>query len=152
MIPYYKQEKDWYCGPAVMQMILASQKIMVSQNQLARELKTTKSTGTDNANILNCLKKRAFEYEMHRGFNPNTVLNKLKNKLNQKKIVLVTYWHLADKTGHFAIVRKITKKTIILQDPDKGPKYTLKLPTFLKAWRDSEGNAHWHVAIKPKVQ
>lgn len=152
MIPYYKQEKDWYCGPAVMQMFLASQKVLSSQDQLARELNTTQRRGTDNNQILNYLKNKQFEYSVQRGLDPQTALEKLASAIKQKRSILITYWHLTDKIGHFALVKKLTRKTITLQDPDKGPSYTLALKTFLKNWHDSEGNPHWFVAIKPKVR
>lgn len=41
------QENGYYCGPAVLQAVLAYHGIDVSQNQLARELNTSSVTGTE---------------------------------------------------------------------------------------------------------
>ena len=149
-IPYYKQETDWYCGPAVMQMVLASQKIKLSQKELAKKLKTTRRSGTDNEQIISLLKEKKFKYTLSRSSDPSASLKKLKNHLARKEIGVVTYWHDVDNYGHFAIVRKIGQKEIELQDPDR-EMYIIPIKKFLEIWHDSEGNKGWFLAIKPKL-
>lgn len=46
-IPQTIQENAYYCGPASLQMVLAYHDIHVSQDQLAKELNTSATTGTE---------------------------------------------------------------------------------------------------------
>ena len=144
-IPYFKQKKDYYCGPAVIQMALASFGIKKSQDILAKELKTKNDNiGTKNSSMVKVCKKYIPEVK-HR---EDRSISKMKKYLNKNYLVIVSYFYEPDKTGHFAIVEKITEKNIYLTDPEDGPNKSLELKHFNKIWYDNERNVGWHLALK----
>ena len=134
MIPYFKQEKDWWCGPAVMQMALASFGIKKSQKVLAKELGAKNNDiGTKNSSMIKVAKKyfSVVDSKEKKSF------SELKNHLKQKKAVIVSYFYEPDKTGHFAVVKDITSKGIILCDSEAGPNKKYSLKHFKKIWHDN---------------
>lgn len=54
------QEKSWYCGPAVMQMLLSHYGLNASQNELAVQMNTSSVTGTEYADMANTASQYVF--------------------------------------------------------------------------------------------
>lgn len=54
------QETAWYCGPAVMQMLLSHYGYDVSQDDLAEQMKTSRTTGTEYADMAACASTYVF--------------------------------------------------------------------------------------------
>ena len=144
-IPYFKQQKDYYCGSAVMQMVLASFGIKKSQSTLARELKTKNDNiGTKNSEMVRLSRK----YLANIKSKQKTTISELKKYLDKGSIIIVSYFYVLDKTGHFAIVKKITKSRIYLIDPATGPNTRYSLKHFKKIWHDNEKTRGWHLILK----
>lgn len=144
-IPYFKQQKDWWCGPAVMQMALASFGVKKTQVQLTCELKTKKDDiGTKNKNMLNIAKSylpKSQKFQRKR-------FTELRKNLARNHVIILSYFYEPDKTGHFAIVKKITRTRICLLDPEAGPNKSYGLKHFKKIWHDNEGTRGWFLVIR----
>lgn len=54
------QEKSWYCGPAVMQMLLSHYGLNASQNELAVQMNTSSVTGTEYTDMANTASQYVF--------------------------------------------------------------------------------------------
>lgn len=144
-IPYFKQETIWTCGPAVIRSALAYVGIKKSEKQLIKELNTNKKIGTRNRAIASLMEKYKLNYLVERNnFNPS----KIKRLHKEGHVIILDYHYVQDNTGHFAIVEKITSKTITLMDPWKGPGQVHDLKKFKTIWYDDEGNKFWYLAIK----
>ena len=63
-VPQSVQENGHYCGPAVLQMVLAYHGIYRSQTQLAQELNTSMVTGTEYADMARVLNTYLFDCEV----------------------------------------------------------------------------------------
>ncbi|MEW4354094.1 C39 family peptidase [Streptococcus pneumoniae] len=63
-VPMQVQRKWYTCAPTTVSMILESQGIQVSQEQLAEEMETDDSFGTHNKNAVQILNKHLFGYEI----------------------------------------------------------------------------------------
>ncbi len=62
LIPLKLQEEWYFCAPATVHMILASQGVSVSQHQLAREMGTYNPYGTHNRDAIRVLNQHLFGY------------------------------------------------------------------------------------------
>lgn len=144
MIPYFKQEKDYTCGPAVVRMILSASKIIKSENELVRRLKTTEKYGTRKKEIQRFFEKERYEAKSER----KSTLRKIKFYLSKGYNVIVCYFYVRDKTGHYAIMRSMNEKKVILVDPWCGPKLKFSKKYFRKIWHDTQGNRGWFIAVK----
>ena len=61
-IPLKLQEEWYFCAPATVHMILASQGVSVSQHQLAKEMGTYNPYGTHNRDAIRVLNQNLFGY------------------------------------------------------------------------------------------
>ena len=61
-IPLKLQEKWYFCAPATVHMMLASQGVSVSQHQLAKEMGTYNPYGTHNRDAVRVLNQHLFGY------------------------------------------------------------------------------------------
>lgn len=60
-IPFFKQETNYYCGPASTQMVLEFHGVSLTQTQLALELKTHPVTGTEYLDLTRVLNFYLFQ-------------------------------------------------------------------------------------------
>jgi predicted double-glycine peptidase len=139
MIPYYKQETDVYCGPAVVQMILASKDVARPQADVAEIMGTTEARGTELSTMQNILAAHGFLTERTN----DATLDDIAIALATKHTVIVGYIDPESNTlAHYAIVRDLTDSSIILIDPLHGENYTLARADFESRWRDDANNMY----------
>lgn len=144
-IPYLKQEAEHTCGPACMRMALATLKIKKSEKELARELKTSKKTGTEEENF----SKVVLGYKLKFFEKNKSSIKELKKFLEKGYIIIVEYYHAKEKEEHYAIVKKINSKTIYLIDPWEGPNKSFSLRYFKIVWSArNKKKKRWFFAIK----
>ena len=146
-IPYFKQETDWTCGPAVMRMILASFGIQKTEEELAEQLETNTEKGTLYGNLL----KLAERYGFRHMSDINGNLNDLKNLIKEGFKVIVCYYCPEEDTDHYAIVKDIDSDFVYLLDPWYGPDYSFSLKEFINMWKNDPKYSEikgWFVALK----
>lgn len=130
MLPYQKQETDYYCGPAVVQMLLARIGIIFTQAQLAEEMQTLPEVGTTASAIVALLGKHGLSAERRNG----AALADIAHALDAGQLAIVGY--IAEDEPHYALVSALTDSHIVLQDPYFGEKHRLPLAEFEARWRD----------------
>src|SRR3989344_550632 len=100
MLPYYKQETDFYCGPAVVQMLFAGRGVMMTQTQLAEALGTAAGAGTSLEAIVHILSLHGFETKHKNGAS----LADIAEALGAGKSALVGYTETENQEPHYALV------------------------------------------------
>src|SRR3989344_6188386 len=120
-IPFFHQRTEYYCGPAIIQMVLAIYGIRVTQRKIAWHAKTDKmfgkatgkETGTSIHNMLRTL--RIFGVIVQAGNNRTTT--GIKRALKQNKLVIVCFTEREYSWGHYAFVLGFKGSYIKLLDP-----------------------------------
>ena len=145
-----RQEKDWWCGPATLEALLASRGINIAQRKLAGKLRTTKSRGTSNREISKFLLREGFSPE-EREFATWRTLRAL---LAEKKSIVVGWYYDYQKPAeyHFSAVSRVDNKSIVLMDPEAGGTVRIARKEFLKRWHDYDSRrkkklTRWLVAF-----
>ncbi len=139
MIPYFKQENEYYGGPAVVEMILATKDVTRTQSEIADIMGTTQAKGTELSTIQNILAAHGFLTERTN----DATLEEIIEALVVKRMVIVGYIDPDNNAlAHYAIVREITDSSIILIDPLHGENFTLARDDFESRWRDNENNMY----------
>ena len=136
-IPFFKQLNEHYCGPAILQMILATEGIKRSQHQLAKEAKTPMhpEAGTELKHIISVL--RTYGFRVRAGNNKN--LATLKKELAAGSIVIVCYTEPVWEWGHYSLMRDIQKDKVLLIDPDISTgKRSFDIAEFKLRWKDKK--------------
>lgn len=137
MPPYYKQETDYYCGPAVVQMILGKVGIIFSQKQLAEELGTTEAVGTAADAIVQLLTLHGLTVKRTNG----ATLADLEAALAAGAFALVGYIE-PEGDPHYALVVALTPTEVVLADPLFGEEHRLPREEFAQRWRDDAAGAY----------
>jgi len=135
--PYEKQKNRYYCGPAVLKMILQYYGIVESQDEIAKEVYDPSSKVTYNSELLYYVNKKGLK-----GYSFEGNLNLLKHIISknipiivlQKPIELIYKAHYRIVIGYDA-----EKKYIIFQDPLLGSNYYATEEYFDKVWQLGPG-------------
>lgn len=130
--PYKRQETDYYCGPAVAQMILAHFGITAAQTDIAKELETDHSIGTSAKELQAFFTRRDFTVSYKNSAHWEDIGEEL-----ARGSVVVGYIEQGGDP-HYALVTAITANAIVLNDPWHGETFTLNKEEFLGRWRDIE--------------
>ena len=131
------QEKQGWCGPAVIQMTLEASGITKSQKEIAKDvyLEWWGTTGT----ILLAYLSRFFGQVNYKN---NSTLPDLLSHLSHGHIVIVNWWDDVDKGdvpgGHYSIAGDYKNGILTLVDPSNSRKgiWTIPDKEFEKRWYD----------------
>lgn len=144
--PFYKQKKDYTCGPAVLKMVFGFFGIRVKESELAKLGKTNHTNGTNHEGLIYTIRKKGFYCYVHE----HASINQIKHFLDLKLPVIVNYIEPKDEEGHYAVVVGHNSNHLILNDPYNGPKFKLTIEDFEKRWRGKHTNhnsKHWLLVI-----
>ena len=146
-IPFYKQITDYYCGPASMQMILEYFGNHMSQEMLAKQLKTQRDDGTDHSDLI----RVATENGLYCYVNRESTFNEIIYFLSRDLPVIVNFMEPTDDDAHYAVVVGWGGNKLILNDPWNGKKFQIHEDWFLKHWYDAENHAkQWIMVLSPE--
>ena len=134
------QQKDGWCGPAVIQMILLAGGIKKSQSAIAKDVYKA-WWGTNQATVYSYLSR--FFKKMN--FRQNSKISDLKYHLDKGHLIIVNWWDDYDSKvnedcGHYSLVFDYNKKTknLTLGDPAKnGGIWKIDAKDFKNRWYDS---------------
>jgi len=145
-IPYYKQKRDYSCGAAALRMVLASFEIKKTEEELLKALQTTSKKGTHSSAFAGA----ARGYRLNFATKKNASIADLKKYLKKGFGVIVGYFYEPEDTGHYAVVKNISKTTVYLLDPTLGPNHSYSILEFKKLWLKGfkhERGKRWFFAL-----
>ena len=149
-LKFARQRTNYYCGPAIIQMILAAFGVRITQLQAAKLAKTDKlkgratgsETGTSIKNMLAVLRS----YNLLVRASNHRSISDIKKALHRDAIVIVCYRERHYGWGHYSIVLGFRGQTIHLLDPDEGPAgIYMSVSEFQSRWHDHihTHTVHW---------
>lgn len=172
-VPFYYQEKDYYCGPAALQMVFDFYGENVSQDEVADVARTapyvtytdelrraahfsnvSTSAGAEMAENITGYTLRKLGYAaLEAG---GMTLDDLKSLIDQDfPIILLMRWIYGEQYGHYRVVVGYNDSCIFLHDPWNpawgyteigGPYNAMNYTFFLSMWSYS-GN--WGLLVSP---
>ena len=144
-MPFFYQEKKWSCGPAAMRIALVTLGINRTEKQLIKLLKTNSRIGTNNKAFPEVAEKFKLNYIVKRVATTNDLIG----AFNREYIIIICYTEEKMKVGHYAVIKEINDKYIILKDPTHGSNLKFSLNRFSKLWKQTfENEKRWFIGIK----
>lgn len=128
-IPYFKQQKIYWCGAAAVQMALGARGYNFSQATVAKRLKTNRLLGTLRVMIVRELRKTKIPVKV--------VAHGTLEQLTRYLPAIVSYQEVEGE-DHYALIIGITKTHVIMHDPWHGSDYTLTTHAFLDRWKNTK--------------
>ena len=160
-IPYYRQQKPFTCGPAVLRMALAAFDKRRAETTLARLAETNAKKGTSNFSLVRCLRRLKMAYITGYRMRYTDLMRAV-----QQGIVIIDWMPQyifpdhpeflpckefnPDEDSHYAIVVAASQKFITLQDPVLGRRVRISRNEFVRSWRDPVSTSrHWMLVVLP---
>ncbi len=146
-VNYFPQETEFTCGPAVMRMALSSYGIDKKEKEIAKRLGTNRVRGTYLKELPRLAEKYRLNYVVKRNSNLEDL--RILDKLNYT--IIVCFFDMKSREGHFAVLKKITNKSIYFWDPYWGPHRKFSLSYFNRIWGlgpHDEPDVRWLFAVK----
>lgn len=144
---FIKQETTNSCGPASVQMVLKYLDIspLPTQSILANEMNTTIHNYTKSSYMHIPFKKRGFKYYNCTFISFNLALSNLKGNISKNfPIIILTWYGLSHKIGHFRVVTGYNSSGIFVHDPWDGPNKFLNNSTLEDLWNYSN---FWSITV-----
>jgi len=157
-VPYYRQQKDYTCGPAVLRMALAARGHRVTERTIARCAQTTAKHGTSNFGMQRCLRKLEAPYwmayrcryrDLQRSVKEGVVIVDWMPQLiypEHREFQHSRHYNPVEDS-HYAIVVGAGERFTTLQDPVLGRRVRVSRASFVKAWRDARSSVHWLLCV-----
>lgn len=147
-IPFFRQNDDFCCGPASLQMAFAFFKKFENQKKLERKAKTSHN-GTTHKNMINLALKGGFYCYV----NENSNILEIKDIIKSGLPVIVNFIEPSENEGHYAVVSGFAKSNIVLNDPWNGRNFKMPIQDFEKRWYyifEKHKYPNWLMAISKK--
>ena len=138
---FRRQRTNYYCGPAIIQMVLAKAGVRITQRQAALEARTDKvsgrSTGAEVGTSLRGLLSALKSFGLRAVAAQKKKVTDIARAVAEGKTVIVCYTERHYNWGHYSLVERVTRRSITLIDPaERGGRVSMPLAEFKKRWRD----------------
>ncbi|MBM3246962.1 hypothetical protein FJZ17_00250 [Candidatus Pacearchaeota archaeon] len=133
-VPYFKQKKEYTCGPASLKMVFKFLGKKYSENKLTKEARTSKKTGTSHGDLIKVVSKHGFFSYVQE----NSTLEQLKYFIDKKFPIIINYIEPCSNEGHYAVVVGYNKRGFSLNDPWNGKNFFISNSVLLRRWKDKE--------------
>jgi len=137
---FHKQQQDYWCGPACVQMVLGQG----TQATLAKQLNTNPRHGTSRTALVRLLRASSKEVAVHTHSNLADLALHLPAIISYQEVV-------AEGEDHYAVVLRVTAKDVVMYDPWHGKNYRLSRKIFLRSWKNQKLRKKytgWFVAVR----
>jgi ABC-type bacteriocin/lantibiotic exporter with double-glycine peptidase domain len=151
IIRHQLQHNDYYCGPAVLQMVGAAFDKHLTQHEAAQLAQTTAETGTSTKNLLRALEHIGLTVRA----GDNQSIADIKAAQAAGDLAIVCFTERSYDWGHYAVVDTVTDTHVSLIDPaetqEEHTPFTIQ--EFEERWKDPlfTHTDHWAAFVsKPK--
>lgn len=131
VIPFYRQNNSYSCGPASLQMVFSFFNKHEAQKTLMIKAHTTQD-GTMHHNIIEVARKEKFYCYV----NNNSTIHEIKHFIDSGYPVIVNYTEPSSEEGHYSIIKGYDRRGILMNDPWNGQNFRLSEKDFLSRWHD----------------
>ncbi len=122
------QQRDSFCGPSSLKIVLHFFGIHKTEKQIANAVKA-KHLGVEAPDIVRLAKRWGLKAKIK----DHAELKDLSRWVKKKGIPIIVEWFL-DDDGHFSVVVDIDRENVYLQDPDLGHIREMPKDVFLRVW------------------
>ena len=138
MVPYFRQNRDYTCGPACLRMVLkywGREQDEVSLTMLCR----TTVGGTGLSEIVEAAEQLGFQGRWKIGAKIFEVASALENDLPVITVVDARVLHgieLSQPLGHMVVILGMGDNMLIYHDPEIGPNQIISQDAFTASWEN----------------
>ncbi|HLC84931.1 MAG TPA: C39 family peptidase [Candidatus Nanoarchaeia archaeon] len=145
MIPYFRQQKQYTCGPATMRMVLASCGVKKSEKEVVKFMSTSDKKGTFNAAFPRAAERFRLNYVVQR----DASIRDVKWALEEGYRIIIAYFLDEEQLAHYAVLTKIDKQGVHLLDPLYPKRKCLPMTYFVNRWHGFvDPDRHWFFGVK----
>ena len=145
-VPYFKQDIDSSCGPAVLHMVTCFYEIPRSPREIQRMTNTDPHHGTSNADLQAAAVEMGFDAATKAG----SSIEDIRKILREEEIpVIVNFIEPEHNEGHYTLVIGIDEGDIVFNDPWHGAGYKMTIKEFESRWKSGyEDRERWMMVMR----
>lgn len=140
------QTYDFDCGAKALQLVLAYYGVEIREDELMKELKTDKKSGTSVKNMISVAEQKGFHVFAECGVS----LDAIKKYVAQdhpvivliqawaEKYMTIEEWREDNEDGHYVVVVGYEGSVIIFEDPASFRKTWMTAEEFIFRWHDKD--------------
>ncbi|MCA9354167.1 MAG: C39 family peptidase [Candidatus Kaiserbacteria bacterium] len=129
-VPFFKQDKEYTCGPTSLQMVFAYYGKRASEAALAEALGTNDDSGTRKDRM----QQLATALGFHCYVNNGSTLEELQYLISLSIPPIVRFIEPDEDEDHYGVVVSIDDETLIIHDPWNGPDQVYDREEFFDRW------------------
>lgn len=129
-IPFFKQQTNFTCGPAILRSIFSFYGKDFTEEELTKRLNTAKETGTENEMLVKVAREEGFYVYVNNDSSVDEIFSFIRRKIP----VTVNIIELDDSDGHYILIKDVREDKIIYNDPEKGESIEIDKEEFVKCW------------------
>ena len=145
-VPYVRQNADYLCGPACIEMLVRWRGGEANQNEIAKLVQAAPDHWTDNDLLAAAAQKLGVRASAHDG----SSIQEIRDAIYRGAPVVVNYIEQEAGDGHFAVVIGYDGDELILHDPWHGPDFRIAADDFASRWYGADGK-HTRWIMMPKL-
>lgn len=150
---YYNQQTPFTCALACLRMVFSYLGRETTEIELARVIGFNPKFGVSMPNLAKTCEIMSFDYKLMKYAKLENIKNFLSGHLFPIALLKANvYEKVSGEHGHFIIVKDITDKSIIVNDPDRtygGEGKSVDIDIFTKAWSASK---RWLLVVKGEIK
>lgn len=138
VVPYYKQNCDYTCGPACLRMVLKYFGVDQDEVSLTMLCRTTVG-GTGLAEVVDAAQYFEFQGEWKIGAKIADLTTALKQGIPVMAVVDARVLHrieMPKPVGHMIVIFAMDDNMIFYHDPEIGPNQVVSQPIFITSWEN----------------
>jgi len=133
-LPFFKQDTEYSCGPAAMQMVFRFYGKVFSEQKLIEKLKTDEDIGTNH--------KAMVDFACSEGFyvyvNNESTLEEVASFVERNIPVIIHFIEPCDDDEHYSVIVGINKDHVTLHDPWNGKEFEIGKKEFEQRWHSKD--------------
>ena len=143
--PFFRQKKEYTCGPASLEMVMRFFGKNFTEENLAK-LAHTKKDGTLHAGIIQAARKAGFYCYVHR----NSSINHIQHFIDKGDPVIVNYIDPNSGEGHYGVIIGYSSKNLVMNDSSNGQEFSIHKSKFEDLWHggnNKKTNQRWILVL-----
>ncbi len=147
-VPYFEQETEFTCGPAVLKMIMHYFGENIAERRLRKHTKSSPLGGTNHEKLISTVQTLGYHCFVKQNAQPRH----LKSFINRGYPIIINWQEPDTKDGHYSVIFGYLSEYFFMHDPYKPTRKVLPTQTLLPLWHDG-GQQHWFmVTSKDKIR
>ncbi|MBI4441577.1 peptidase C39 family protein [Candidatus Woesearchaeota archaeon] len=146
-VPYYGQETEFTCGPAVLKMVLHYNGEYYGERRLRKYAQTSPLEGTNHEKMIRAARTLGYHCFVRQNAAPRDV----KRFINKGYPVIINWQEPDTQDGHYSVLFGYLKAAFLMHDPYRPQRKIIPTRRLLPLWHDGGQYKWFMIASRERI-